>query len=182
MGCTEDPRNNFPFMKFILLITVCCLLVFLACQPKTGTQGQSEAIDSTTIQAQAGPEPGATCYQKIINQDTFRLKVILTDGKAAGTLAYRFKEKDSSHGNLAGAMSGDTLFAIFDYMVKGKRSKREVAFLLSPTMAMEGYGFLEEQEEIMRFTSRKDLQFGNLLRMEQVACAGQPFDGLKEGE
>ena len=105
--------------------------------------------------------------------------VVLADGRATGTLAYRFKQKDSSYGNIDGAMSGDTLFAIFEYAAEGRRSKREVAFLLSPTEAREGYGTLEEQGDVMRFMSHSDIQFGNLMLLQQIDCSGQPNDGLK---
>jgi hypothetical protein len=169
-------------MKFTLYLNCMCLVALSACQPKSTAENESPQTDSTAQPSVPAPVPGATCYQAIINQDTFRLQVVLTDGRATGTLAYRFKQKDSSHGNIDGAMAGDTLFAIFDYAVEGRRSKREVAFLLSPTEAREGYGTLEEQGDAMRFSSHKDIQFGSLLRMQQIDCAGQPYDGLKPGE
>jgi hypothetical protein len=170
-------------MKIWYLPLACIMTVCISCQPKTTTvETETPAADTTLQQADPAPLPGATCYQAIIRQDTFRLQVLVTDGKAMGTLAYRFKEKDSSHGNIDGAMHGDTLFAIYTYMSEDRRSRREVAFLLSPTEAQEGYGTLEEVDDVMQFATHADLQFGTLMRMQQIACDGQPFDGLRAGQ
>jgi hypothetical protein len=170
-------------MRSFYLVLACCLGACIACQPKSNTvETETPAADTTIQQANPAPLPGATCYQAVIKQDTFRLQVLLTDGKAMGTLAYRFKEKDSSYGNIDGAMHGDTLFAIYTYQSEDRLSKREVAFLLSPSEAQEGYGTLEEDGDVMRFATHADLQFGTLMRMKQIACDGQPFDGLRAGQ
>lgn len=79
-------------------------------------------------------------------------------------------------------MHGDTLFATYTYMSEARRSQREVAFLLSPTEAVEGYGLLEEHGNLLRFASHADIQFGNIMRMAQIACDNQPFDGLPPGQ
>lgn len=168
-------------MKLHAIFCLLYLLVFVACQSKSNPETTSDTSGNETRDANS-PLPAAVCYQAIKGLDTFRLQVKVAGDRATGTLAYRFSAKDSSYGNIDGQMHGDTLYAMFTYMSEGSRSQREVAFLLSPTEAVEGYGQLEEEDRIMRFSSRTDIQFGNLMRMKQLPCEGQPFDGLRVGK
>lgn len=168
-------------MKLHYLFCLLSLLALVACQSKSNTEATTDTSGNPTHDAKT-PLPSAICYQAIKGLDTFRLQVKVAGNRATGTLAYRFSEKDSSYGNIDGQMHGDTLYAMYTYMSEGSRSQREVAFLLSPSEAVEGYGQLEEEDRIMRFSSRTDIQFGNLMRMKQLPCEGQPFDGLRVGK
>ena len=168
-------------MKLHYLICLLCLLALVACQSKTDTATAAGTSGNETRDA-SSPLPAAVCYQAIKGQDTFRLQVKIAGDRATGTLAYRFAQKDSSFGNIDGQMHGDTLFAMYTYLSEGSRAQREVAFLLSPTEAVEGHGQLEEKDRIKRFSSHTDIQFTNLMRMKQLSCEGQPFDGLRAGK
>jgi hypothetical protein len=85
---------------------------------------------------------------------------------------YDFYEKDSNNGEFNGLIHGDTLLADYKFMSEGKLSTRQVIFLLKDSVAIEGYGDMEEKEGKMVFKNTSDITFGKGLLLNKADCGG----------
>lgn len=158
-------------MKMILVLPFIIGSMLYACKPTDTNKPEDPNNMIDTSQAPVKIMiPNATCYAYVSGRDTFRLKVEKFENVTTGTLSYLFSEKDQSKGHLDGKMYGDTLRAIYTYYAEGTVSKREVAFLVTDDMALEGYGSLKEENGIMRFTSPGDIKFGDGLKLQKTDC------------
>lgn len=155
-------------MKTILIISL--LMATVACNPNTkqttdGTRPANEDTPRVTIQI---PETG--CYVNISGRDTVKLKVETFPNVVTGTLLYSFFEKDKNTGEIEGRLTGDTLLADYTFMSEGKRSTRQVIFLIRDSIAIEGYGALEEKEGKMVFKDIREIDFSKGMKLAKVSC------------
>lgn len=114
--------------------------------------------------------PTSACYFSTTSKDTVQLKVEVFPNVVTGKLMYKFYQKDGNNGNFDGIMKGDTLIADYTFMSEGKSSVRQVAFLIKDTIAVEGYGAMEEKEGKMVFKNTKDLTFGKGVSLKKIEC------------
>ena len=105
-----------------------------------------------------------------MGKDTFLLHLKRIENVASGDLSYLFHEKDKQTGSFEGQLMGDTLVAEYIFRSEGSTSSRQIAFLVSDDMAVEGYGELEEKNGKMFFKDIKSIQFGSGLRLNKVTC------------
>lgn len=152
-------------------IQIIFLLLAVACNPNT-TQTTGEAADTAdkdtarmTIQI---PESG--CYANISGRDTVRLKVETFPNVVTGTLVYNFFEKDKNTGEIEGRLTGDTLLADYTFTSEGIRSTRQVIFLIRDSVAIEGYGDVEEKDGKMVFKDISKIDFSKGMKLTKVSC------------
>ncbi|ODS73991.1 MAG: hypothetical protein ABS46_19795 [Cytophagaceae bacterium SCN 52-12] len=155
-------------MKTILIISL--LLVTVACNPspKQTTDDTGPAGEDTTRMTIQIPKTG--CYVNISARDTVRLKVETFPNVVTGTLRYNFYEKDKNTGEIEGRLMGDTLLADYTFMSEGKRSTRQVIFLVRDSIAIEGYGVMEEKEGKMVFKDIREIDFSEGMKLVKVSC------------
>jgi hypothetical protein len=79
-------------------------------------------------------------------------------------------EKDSNKGKLEGKLYGDTLVADYKFMSEGIESVRQVAFLIKDSVAIEGYGDIEQKDGKTVFKNLKSLDFTHGLPLAKVDC------------
>lgn len=147
------------------------LLVLGACnnnsQPSASQTDTTTTSDTSIVSIQI---PKSACYMHVTGQDTFHLKVEVFPNVVTGNLRYLFSQKDRSQGDLEGKLSGDTLFADYTFMSEGTRSVRQVAFLLKDSIAVEGYGEVEEKDGKMVFKQPSNIDFSKGTTYREVSC------------
>ncbi len=156
-------------MKTILIISL--LLTIVACNPDTRqtTSDDTDSVNGDTARVTIQiPETG--CYVNISARDTVKLKVETFPNVVTGTLLYSFFEKDKNTGEIEGRLMGDTLLADYTFMSEGKRSTRQVIFLVRDSIAIEGYGAMEEKEGKMVFKDIREIDFDKGMKLVKVSC------------
>ncbi len=114
--------------------------------------------------------PVSSCYSTATSKDTVHLKVEVFEHVVTGSLLFKLYEKDSNKGDFEGQLHGDTLLADYKFMSEGTQSTRQVIFLIKDSVAMEGYGNMEEKNGKMVFKNKNDITFGKGLVLKKVLC------------
>ena len=109
------------------------------------------------------------CYSAT-DKDTVILRVNVSDSSVKGTLVYKLYEKDKNLGTLQGKLFGDTLIANYQFMSEGIKSVRQVAFLIRDSIAIEGFGDVEEKNGAIIFKDPKSLNFKNGFILRKIDC------------
>ena len=117
--------------------------------------------------------PRMVCYSGVVGNDSVFLKTEIFPNVVTGTLAYNFEAKDDSRGDIDGKLTGDTLIADYTFMAEGRTSIREIAFLLTDSSAIEGYGAMQEKEGKMVFSNKAGLNFGKGFVLQVISCPQQ---------
>jgi hypothetical protein len=154
-------------MDIILLFA---FVISVSCNQQKPTTTSESLSEDTTLVKISDDVLRITCYEKISNQDTFRLRVEAFEGRVTGTLAYLFHEKDSNMGDYEGRMYGDTLIADYIFTSEGSTSVRQVAFRINGQTATEGYGEMKEQDGKMSFSDWRTLAYGQGVIMSRHNC------------
>lgn len=113
---------------------------------------------------------GTRCYRYTDGRDTILLSFQEENSLILGELAYNFFEKDKSSGGIRGVIIGDTILAEYDFYAEGKKSTREVAFLLKDSVLMEGYGKTSMLNDRQVFDDKKALQFDSKIFLSEISC------------
>lgn len=153
-------------MKYVLYGLIAGT-VFIACNNDKTVES---TISETTIPAEKAEAGKQECYIGTSGKDSVFLSLKTEGDKIAGTLSYKFFEKDSNHGSLEGTMQGDTLLANYHFNSEGVSSLREVAFLKKGSTLQEGYGDIEERDGSQKFKSPASLEFGKGFILEKTDC------------
>ncbi len=152
-------------MKKIFLLFITATTLF-SC---AGNNDKDLDIASTDI----AKETTIHCYMKVVQQDTFLLRLNKTGQKISGSLEYDFFEKDRNVGMVSGELNGDTLFAEYKFKSEGVESVRELAFILKEVDVQEGYGEMEEKGGRMVFKNRSAVQFTDTTLFKNLPCPAQ---------
>lgn len=166
---------------FIIPVLLGSLLVpgLLSCNSNNKPENSSDHLESdaiahspdTTLLPTTALAPKSTeCYRWVKNRDTIQMTLRQEGEEVTGDLAYRFYEKDKSHGPIAGEMIGDTLLAEYTFDSEGLRSVREVIFVKKDGKLYEGYGDAEERNGRMVFKDRSTMKFGEGAVLSKVDC------------
>lgn len=147
-----------PFL-FVLIITIAC-----------NNGKQSTKTGTTNTDEMKVMIPAQTCYTGYLMKDTILLKVERFPNVVTGVLEYRFYEKDRSKGELDGKIYGDTLVANYTFSSEGKKSIRQVAFLLKNDLAIEGLGEMEDRNGKMIFKNLNEIKFDGILTLHKTNC------------
>ncbi|KAB7732658.1 hypothetical protein F5984_01525 [Rudanella paleaurantiibacter] len=153
--------------RYRILLAVCCL--------GTGCQQERSATDTEqTTQTAASTKPGSAitteCYAFASPQDSVRLKLVRSGNTITGELLYRFSGKDQNTGTITGSVQGDTILANYTFESEGQQSVREVVFLRKGNKLAEGYGPVQEKDQVMAFIDRSKLSFDNDMLLTPVPC------------
>ncbi|WEK33696.1 MAG: hypothetical protein P0Y53_14485 [Candidatus Pseudobacter hemicellulosilyticus] len=145
-------------MKAILPLLLVALAAGQSCNDGTASkEANRDTVELVTEPAL--PKPDTRCYAWRNNKDTVLLKVTLTDTSASGDLLYNFFEKDDNNGTIQGVLRKDTLLADYTFQSEGTISVRQVAFVLSDSSAVEGYGGVDEKNGRQVFKDLSKLKF-----------------------
>ena len=157
------------YLSAILVITIGLLTGCDAGGNKTVTVPRNDTV---------APEmkimiPRMVCYAGVVGKDSVFLKTEIFPNVVTGSLAYNFEAKDDSRGDIDGKLEGDTLIADYTFMAEGKSSVREIAFLVTDSSAIEGYGAMEEKNGKMVFTNKAGIDFGKGFVLNAIPCPQQ---------
>jgi hypothetical protein len=154
--------------------TISCLLastaILFSCNNKNNTQTISILPQDTNQTKPAVSLTGEYCYSYIKDKDSVMLRIVVADSNVTGKLSYNFNEKDNNDGVINGKLKSDTLLADYIFMSEGKKSVRQVAFLLTDSSAKEGYGEQQEQNGKMIFVRPHRLSFNNSFILLKASC------------
>lgn len=139
-----------------LLYCIGISVFFAACVKKA--ENKDTEISAVT-------HSGLYIYEQ--NGDTVTLNLAVNGGKANGELLYALKEKDRNSGTFTGEIKDDVLLADYKFRSEGVLSERQVAFKLTDTTAMEGYGEVQETNGKMEFQDSGKLEYDKELVLKK---------------
>jgi hypothetical protein len=164
----------FIYMKQVLPIAVTVGFLILSCNqgPAPASNKDTLATKITPIRelAEVAGDSEKECYAYISGKDSILLSVRQHEGKVSGELVYAIYEKDRNTGSISGKMSGDTLYAEYNFISEGSPSIREVVFLKKADTFTEGYGTPEEKNGKTIFADKTAISFGNIKLLKQEKC------------
>ena len=137
---------------------------------QTVDTSNSKGIDTTTKATILVPD--VRCFRSSKGRNTIYLKFEKFPNVVTGELEYNFYEKDSNQGTIDGVLKGDTLIAAYTFMSEGKRSVRQVAFLIKDSTATEGYGDVKKRKDSILFKNIAALKFGSWV-LKEIPCLEQ---------
>lgn len=152
---------------------VAIVLLFASCQTGVPESNDRPQTDTTGIE-NIFPVPSTSCYERIDRKDTFRLKIESYDDIVSGTLSYLYHDKDQITGSIRGLRYGDTLIGEYTFEAEGKKSVRQIAFLLNDIFAREGHADMEDRDGKMSFANTHDLSFEKGIVMVREDCFTNP--------
>ncbi len=154
-------------MKRNLLILPLLFLSFTACkdQQKKAMETKSETAEIVEI-----PKIEIECYQYIQDKDSIFLKLKINGAEVQGDLTYSLYQKDRNQGTFRGKMSGDSLFADYNFQAEGTSSIREIFFVKTDSGLIEGYGPVIQKSEKTEFKNRNSLKLNTDILLERVSC------------
>ena len=155
------------------VLSFIAILFFLgSCNNPTKNDGNNAEIatQDTTDEAVHIMIPQSGCYASYVSKDTFLLKTEVFPNVVTGILKYNFFEKDKSEGTIEGKLDGNRLIADYTFSAEGKRSQRQVAFLLVDDQATEGYGEMIEENNKMIFKDTAAIDFSQGMKFEAIDC------------
>lgn len=130
------------------------IVLLNACAKKTES---NDTVTSTVTNNNQADFSGLYNYMK--NGDTVTLQLTVDGNKANGNLMYALKEKDRNSGTFVGEIKDGILLANYTFSSEGVLSERQVAFKLTETSAVEGYGDVEEINGKMVFKDPANLEY-----------------------
>lgn len=136
-------------------------------QPENKTT-DTAVIDDSHISTTPIPLDG--CYRMVVGQDTATMRLNVVDSLITGDLSYRLMEKDRNDGSIKGVIRDSMIIANYTFRSEGMLSVRQVAFKLSGTALVEGYGELDTSRDTVRFKDVKALNFQYERPFIKVAC------------
>ncbi len=154
-------------MKFAILALIVFAGMYLSCNTPSS---KKESPSNTAGTDQPVKQPSKDCYAYTSGKDTVLMEISTSANKVSGTLTYKLFEKDQNIGRIEGTMSGDTLFATYNFISEGVESVREVAFIRKGNDFIEGFGEVEEMDGKMIFKNKGALNYGSSIVLHQVAC------------
>lgn len=158
-------------MKQLSFRAIAISILAISCNNQSQQDSaKNNAADTSTPIENKVMIPVSSCYESISGKDTVRLKVEVFAHVITGMLSYHLNEKDKNDGDIEAQFRGDTLVADYSFMSEGKRSVRQVAFLIKDSTAIEGYGDMEEKDGKMVFKDLGKLNFGNGIILKKGAC------------
>src|SRR5690606_22746410 len=125
--------------------TIALVALAAACNNPKGTNVSLDVIDSLGSESTDTIQKTAVklqpCYLATIGKDSAFLKITVSDStKISGELQYKFHEKDQTIGEISGEISSDTLTVMYTFSSEGKKSEREITFLIRDEQVIEGIG------------------------------------------
>lgn len=162
-------------MKASIITAAFFILATTACtnenkNKQTGDTAEVIAMD-TTFTATHPKKSSSDCYVYTKNRDTASLKINIEGEELTGQLDYKFFEKDSNKGKIAGEIKGDTIIAEYTFDSEGMRSVREVVFVKKDDGNIyEGTGDVIEKSGKMVFRDRSTLKFGQAIIFTKTNC------------
>ncbi|MDG3581899.1 MULTISPECIES: hypothetical protein [Galbibacter] len=152
--------------KIILILSI---LAFTACkkEPKKEEIRELEQISTDEI---IDNLPEVTCYLYVKGKDSIQMMLEQENDSITGTLAYKFYEKDKSHGTLSGKINGDILKADYNFMAEGTTSIREVIFMKKGNSYVPGYGETLEKNGKFIFKENSKINFMDEQALKKVDC------------
>ncbi len=156
-------------MKKIFFLGALTVIV-LSCNSGSDETPAEPGAGDTSKPADNKMPATVACFAGITGKDTVKLEININDSIVKGNLSYKRYEKDSNTGTIEGILKGDTLLADYTFMSEGQQSAREIIFLIKDSIAIEGYGDMEEKNGKMIFKNPSQIPFEKGGALRKVAC------------
>lgn len=145
--------------KKLVLFLVGCITMVSACNENKAPGSENVTNDTMHRSSTEIANPLAGCYTMITGKDTALLQLDVMDSTIAGKLQYQRFEKDDNTGELTGIIRGSQIIADYIFNSEGRRSVRDVVFLIKGDSLFEGYGEIKMIGDTARFLNPNDLKY-----------------------
>lgn len=153
--------------------------IFAACNNQSQKAPSSDTSTATATDTTKPADENkiqiatTVCYAAMHPRDTTILHVEKLPNVVTGTLSYKIFQKDINNGEFDGVLHGDTLIASYNFSSEGKRSVRQIAFLLTDSTATEGFGDMQEKNDSMFFKNISSIDFSKGKELNKTDCPQQ---------
>lgn len=161
-------------MKLKTCLIASVIMYCTACNDNTNTQQQTTepakdtpAHDAATTNT---PIPLDGCYRLAANADTVMMRLNMKDSLVSGDLSYRLVGKDRNDGSIKGVLRDNLIIANYTFRSEGMMSVRQVAFKLSGTSLVEGYGDIDTKGDTVKFKDVNNLTFQDNRPLTKYPC------------
>lgn len=156
-------------MKRTILLSAIVGIAFAACN-NNSTKVETTEIPVDSIAAAAPVlDTVSTCYTFKNDKMLVTLHTDVVGTKVTGHLSYNYAEKDDNSGTIVGEYKGDKLFADYKFVSEGSESVREVSFIKTGNILIEGYGDVEENGGKVTFKNKDGLTY-NGSNLAETPC------------
>jgi hypothetical protein len=160
--------------------TFACILFLAACKNDAPPPVPAPVATVPVAPPPPPPAPNAPrCFVFAEGRDTSFISISIEGTTVTGLKSWAPWEKDGGHGSLKGTISGDTITAIFDYMIEGSIQAEEVMFRLVDGKLLEGSGSLTEFGKILKIKNKKTIKWTDTYTQEDCAKHADRIEGLK---
>ena len=170
------------FFAFTALITTAC---------NNNTTTAEERTDSTAEQKADTNEPGvpaehpsveipeadvvaSRCYWKILNRDTFAIRLDQSGNSVTGKLSFDNFEKDASSGIVRGKVEGNIIKLWYNFASEGMNSVMEVYFKKEGDQLLRGIGPVDVKGDSSYFTDPAAIEYRQDQSFNKIPCATLP--------
>ena len=80
-------------------------------------------------------------------------------------------QKDSSHGDIAGYVNGDTVYVLYNFMSEGMRSVMEIALLKSGNSLVRGVGPITNKGDTVLYKNHQTIDYQAGQKLDPVDCS-----------
>lgn len=146
--------------KLVLLIFT--LVTVVSCKNNTKTENQSvtETTQKSTL------ETG--CYVYKSDGNNIKMEITEVNKNVTGNLNISYAEKDANQGKFVGTLNGDKLIGTYTFNSEGRKSSREIAFLVKGNQLIEGFGDLNEDGT--KFKDVNTIKYTSTMPLTKVDC------------
>ena len=155
-------------MKQIALVTL-ILVTIVACKNNTKTENESVTKEEKPIKESIEKSIlDIGCYKYNSNGNTIKMEITKANGSVTGDLNIAYAEKGANQGTFIGKLNGNKLIGTYTFNSEGKKSSREIAFLIKENQLIEGYGELNENGT--KFKDLNAIKYTSTMPLTKVDC------------
>lgn len=148
--------------KSLFLSTVLGAFVIVSCNQNPKNTEHNHAAEDHSHHDE--------CYLAVSGEDTVSMYYHNHGGKIQGTIDFKFKEKQSTNGDIRGEFKGDTLFVDYTFNVNNTPSRNPLVFLKKDGKLLQGFGDIETYLGKTYFKKDAPITFGEGFNFDRVDC------------
>ena len=114
------------------------------------------------------------CYMKILQRDTFAIKLDQTETSVTGKLTFDNYQKDGSTGIVRGTIEGNIIKLWYNFASEGMNNVMEIYFKKDGDRLFRGIGPFDAKGDTSYYTDHSAIQYAQDQSFNQVPCEELP--------
>jgi len=164
-------------MRFFLFSFIIMLMAFCNGNNDSETSGTDSTITENALEANEANTPQTAesglggCYIKILKRDTMVLHLRQNGDSVSGKMNFDNYEKDSSSGEVAGVIYGDTIKLWYNFQSEGMHSTAELFFKKEKASLIRGIGDVNNKDDTSFFADHSSIAYPADQTFSKIDCS-----------